>query len=229
MRVEEGHLTNLYCCTLIWEWTFEEGCNNIHQGVCYVVFKSWVDWRGGGDKVHILNEALLKQLPHVIRGVDFFHLHFCINVAMSQEVHIGIFYLKEKRIWSLHYRTEASQKHKVLCLGFNKRLILTAGIVCRWQTILTISSKGSNELHFISVYTFFPIVQQANSLTSSIWYRSIQFPSSGSSSRSLQEELEVKLLLELLPLLPFPTLYLIMLLSLSCWILANALKEALSL
>ena len=62
------------------------------------MFKSWVDGGGRGDQIHVLNETLLKQLPHVIRGVDFLHLHFCVNVTMSQEVHVCIFYLEEKTV-----------------------------------------------------------------------------------------------------------------------------------
>jgi len=46
----------------------------------------------------------------------------------------------------------------------------TSGMQSGWDTTATISSSGSKLWHFISVYTFFPIVQHARSFTSSTWY-----------------------------------------------------------
>uniref|UniRef100_A0A8W7PY33 Uncharacterized protein n=1 Tax=Anopheles coluzzii TaxID=1518534 RepID=A0A8W7PY33_ANOCL len=48
----------------------------------------------------------------------------------------------------------------------------TSGIQSGCDIMATISSSASKLLHLISVYTFLPIVQQASSFTSSIWYMS---------------------------------------------------------
>ena len=54
---------------------------------------------------------------------------------------------------------------------------LTSGMVSWWHTMLTMSSRGKSEWHLISVKTFLPIVQQARSRTSSMWYRSDELSS----------------------------------------------------
>lgn len=41
-----------------------------------------------------VKQEVLKQLPHMIAGVNLFHFYFCVHVAMIQEVDVGDFDLK---------------------------------------------------------------------------------------------------------------------------------------
>jgi hypothetical protein len=48
---------------------------------------------GIGDNGHVQKEGALKELPHVVRGVDLLHLHLRVDVAVGQEVHVGVLHL----------------------------------------------------------------------------------------------------------------------------------------
>ena len=52
---------------------------------------------GIGHNPHVQQEGALKQLPHVVRGVDLFHFHFSDNVAMVQEIDVGVLDLEIMR------------------------------------------------------------------------------------------------------------------------------------
>lgn len=41
-----------------------------------------------------VNQEILKQLPHVITGVNLFHFYFCVHIAVIQEVDVCNFDLK---------------------------------------------------------------------------------------------------------------------------------------
>lgn len=46
-----------------------------------------------------VNQEVLKQLPHMITGVNLFHFYFCVHIAVIQEVDVCNFDLKvEKKI-----------------------------------------------------------------------------------------------------------------------------------
>ena len=38
---------------------------------------------------HYIDEEVLEQRPHVITGVDLFHLYLCVYVAVIQEVYVS--------------------------------------------------------------------------------------------------------------------------------------------
>lgn len=43
---------------------------------------------------HIYSEVV-KQFPDVVAGVDLFHLHFCVYIAVVHKVYIGNFHLHD--------------------------------------------------------------------------------------------------------------------------------------
>lgn len=45
-----------------------------------------------------VNQEVLKQLPHVITGVNLFHFYFCVHIAVIQEVDVCYFDLKAEKI-----------------------------------------------------------------------------------------------------------------------------------
>lgn len=45
-----------------------------------------------------VNQEVLKQLPHVITGVNLFHFYFCVHIAVIQEVDVCYFDLKVEKI-----------------------------------------------------------------------------------------------------------------------------------
>ena len=51
------------------------------------------EWQKSSYHSHV-KEKVFKQGPHVVTGVDLFHLHFCVNVTMVQEVDVGILHLQ---------------------------------------------------------------------------------------------------------------------------------------
>ena len=57
--------------------------------------KSWL--QGNIQKLthhgHVY-EKVFKQGPHVVAGVDFFHLDLRVDVAVVQEIDVGVFHLK---------------------------------------------------------------------------------------------------------------------------------------
>lgn len=48
-----------------------------------------VRW-GGGNPSHVNKEGLLKQAPDVVGIVDFLHFHFCVNVAVVEEIDVSL-------------------------------------------------------------------------------------------------------------------------------------------
>lgn len=44
-----------------------------------------------------VNQEVLKQLPHVITGVNLFHFYFCVHIAVIQEVDVCYFDLKVEK------------------------------------------------------------------------------------------------------------------------------------
>jgi len=87
----------LDCRALIRERATEEDCDDIHQGVRHVVLEGRVRVLaivgGVGDDAHVEEEAPLEQFPHVVGRVDLLHLDLRVDVAVSQEVNVGIFHL----------------------------------------------------------------------------------------------------------------------------------------
>lgn len=83
--------------TLIGERTAEKSRDDTHQAVGYVVFKNSIGVftivSCGGYQAHVHDEGFFKQGPHVVRGVDFFHLNFRVDVAVIQKIYIRLFYL----------------------------------------------------------------------------------------------------------------------------------------
>lgn len=83
---------------LIGEWTAEECCNNVHHAVRDIILKSDIGvlsvLRCRCNSSHINDEGLFEQRPHVIWSVDFFHLHFRVNVAVIQKIYVRFFYLQ---------------------------------------------------------------------------------------------------------------------------------------
>lgn len=49
-----------------------------------------------------IHQEVIKQLPHVITGVDLFHLHLRVHVAVIQEVHIRHLHLRERNSRLIH-------------------------------------------------------------------------------------------------------------------------------
>ncbi len=95
---KERSISYLDCRALIREGTAEEDRDDVHQGVSYVMLECGVRVlpvvRGVGDDGHVEQEASLEQLPHVVRRVDLLHLYLGVDVAVSQEVDVSVFYLK---------------------------------------------------------------------------------------------------------------------------------------
>lgn len=40
-----------------------------------------------------VHQEVLKQFPHVVGGVNLLHLHFCVDIAVVQEVDVGNLHL----------------------------------------------------------------------------------------------------------------------------------------
>jgi len=40
-----------------------------------------------------VHQEVLKQLPHMVGGVDLLHLHLCVDVAVVEEVDVGNLHL----------------------------------------------------------------------------------------------------------------------------------------
>ena len=63
-----------------------------------------------------VNQEVLVESPHVVAGVNLLHFHFCVNVAVVQEVDVGILHLanngrrtcllwpcaESKKTWEVH-------------------------------------------------------------------------------------------------------------------------------
>ena len=43
-----------------------------------------------GHHGHVEEEGLLEEVPHVVAGVDLLHLHLGVDVAVGQEVDVGV-------------------------------------------------------------------------------------------------------------------------------------------
>ena len=88
----------LKCGALVWEWTTEEDRDDVHQGVCYVMLECRVRVlpvvRSVRDDGHVEQEAPFEKPPHVMWRVDLLHLDLCVDVAVSEEIYVGVFYLK---------------------------------------------------------------------------------------------------------------------------------------
>lgn len=41
-----------------------------------------------------VHQEVFKQLPHVVRCINLLHFHFCVDIAVVQEVDIGNLYLQ---------------------------------------------------------------------------------------------------------------------------------------
>ena len=52
--------------------------------------------RGVGHYGHVEEEGALEELPHVVRGVDLLHLNLGVDVAVRQEVDIGVLHLHRR-------------------------------------------------------------------------------------------------------------------------------------
>lgn len=40
-----------------------------------------------------VHQEVLKQLPHMVGGINLLHLHLCVDIAVVQEVDIGNLHL----------------------------------------------------------------------------------------------------------------------------------------
>lgn len=77
--------------------TFEKGHHDVRQGIGDVIPKGTAAMKTAiGHNLHILDETLVKELPHVFGRVDFFDLSLGVNVTMHQEVDVGILDLQLK-------------------------------------------------------------------------------------------------------------------------------------
>ena len=82
--------THLDSGALVRVLAVEEGGDDVSQGPGDVIFQGL---RGPAPphRLHVLDEAVLKQLPHVVRGIDLFDLSLRVDVAVGQKVDVGIF------------------------------------------------------------------------------------------------------------------------------------------
>lgn len=49
-----------------------------------------------------IHQEVIKQLPHMVTGVDLLHLHLRVHVAVIQEVHIRHLHLRETNSRLIH-------------------------------------------------------------------------------------------------------------------------------
>lgn len=42
-----------------------------------------------------IHQEVLKQLPHMVGGINLLHLHLCVHIAVVQEVDVGDLHLTE--------------------------------------------------------------------------------------------------------------------------------------
>lgn len=54
-------------------------------------------WRCSSNTSHVHEERFLKETPDVMRVVDFFHLHLRVNVAVVQEIDVGLLDLQQDK------------------------------------------------------------------------------------------------------------------------------------
>ncbi len=45
------------------------------------------------NDAHVEKEGTLKKLPHVVRRIDLLHLDLGVDVAMGEEVYVGLLHL----------------------------------------------------------------------------------------------------------------------------------------
>lgn len=85
---------------MVRERTAEESRDNVHYTVGHVTLQ-WniLVRRHRDDFRHISQEASLKQRPHVIGGVDLFHFHLRVDVAMVEEVYVRFFHLQRSKCY----------------------------------------------------------------------------------------------------------------------------------
>lgn len=50
-----------------------------------------------------INQEVLKELPHVVGGVDLLHLHLRVHVAVVEEVDVGDLHLKINTVVGPHH------------------------------------------------------------------------------------------------------------------------------
>ena len=81
--------TNLDRRALVTEGRVEEGGDQVHDGDGGVVLEDVGSLVGREDTIDVQQEVF-KQLPDVVRDVDFLHLNFCVNETMVQEVDVGV-------------------------------------------------------------------------------------------------------------------------------------------
>lgn len=91
-----------------------------------------------------VDQEVLKEFPHVVGGVDLFHLHLRVNIAVVQEVDVSDLHLK---CWDLVEHGLSVRVSPRLCPEWH----LTSGIQSSCVTTRTMSSRGNRELHLISV------------------------------------------------------------------------------
>ena len=83
---------------MVREGTLEERGDNVHERDGDVVLERVVRvlpvvCRVGHDP-HVQEERALEQLPHVVGCVDLLHLHLRVDVAVGQEVDVGVLDLR---------------------------------------------------------------------------------------------------------------------------------------
>ena len=70
----------------------EEGGDDVSQGSGDVIFQG-LRRPAPPHRLHVLDEAVLKQLPHVVGSVDLFDFSLSVDVAVGQKVDVGVFHL----------------------------------------------------------------------------------------------------------------------------------------
>lgn len=100
VHIDLVRIAYLDCSALIWERAAEEDSDDVHERVRHVVLQRDVGVlpvvRCVRDDGHVEKEAPLEELPHVVRGIDLFHLDLGVDVAVGQEVDVGIFHLLKR-------------------------------------------------------------------------------------------------------------------------------------
>lgn len=91
--------TYLERCTLVGKRTIKKRMYEHHYAVGHISFESIISVcarhqvGAAGNMVHVDEKAPLKQTPHVVRSVYFFHFNLCIDVTVIQKTNICLLYL----------------------------------------------------------------------------------------------------------------------------------------
>lgn len=98
---------------------------------------------------HVQGEVL-KEGPDVVAGVDLLHLHLRVHVAVVDKVHIGHLHLsgRGKGAGTIRGQSGDNQCRAPVSSWPPPR---TSVMQSSWVTTRTTSSRGSRDVHLISV------------------------------------------------------------------------------